>query len=785
MALLFQYLLNEAASGTAITTVNDTGPHAQHLTVDYDTNQLTWGSGVAGNHLNFAAIETNAKVIGNVNSALATALSGKTTFSVIVKSNYANGGASYPFTPYILIANEDSSVWKFRVSFAGLSGNPVDASINGVDVPVGYVSNGFFIISFDTTQANIADRYKVYSYNGGDVIDVTPTLVDGDLPQNTAFPTIVTTDKLVLGNADSLNLSGQGTLNYIAAHDVAFTLSQADTILNNLAANDDTNPFSTPTLSWVFEPAIDQITSSGGRLQLTTSLAATVKVLQTSAGSSQPSSGAFDAISSIGTTSAYTVFQYNITGQDPETTFRYWVQITDGTTTLYDYADLTTLAISDTILSVNGGQPIREGQTAVVVIREAGATGTTETVWNGVTQANHTVISDTESRFDVVWPNLRYGFTGTIAIGGQSITSPALVPPTGSAYVTLGSGYSASTPGAITAFPDAVPGDQIGYQTQSGAVTIDDLGRPTFTSAFNGNLVCWIIDSADGTRSANATIPYVPPADNIPDQFDLGANATNQEPGTYVVRSFTVLGVDSGVNVTFTATGSAQVSNDNSTWGSSTTQQLNGTVYVRIQTPALNQPSVAGGVSSSGVSDSFSVGVRAPSVPTITSQPTSQSVTSGAIATFTITATNAVSYQWRRNGVNISGANSTTYSRVTNDSDIGTSSISCVVTSSEGGTVTSNTVNLVVIAAATRITIPTGVVTARGVPLAGTTITANIYSVVSGKCGGLVYSTPITLSESGPTYIDNNQNGSIGTQRFLGIPSTIDNSEALFLVTVT
>jgi sugar lactone lactonase YvrE len=50
-----------------------------------------------------------------------------------------------------------------------------------------------------------------------------------------------------------------------------------------------------------------------------------------------------------------------------------------------------------------------------------------------------------------------------------------------------------------------------------------------------------------------------------------------------------------------------------------------------------------------------------PAAPTITTQPTNQTVNSGATATFSVAASNATSYQWERNGTSISGATGTSY----------------------------------------------------------------------------------------------------------------------------
>ena len=64
-----------------------------------------------------------------------------------------------------------------------------------------------------------------------------------------------------------------------------------------------------------------------------------------------------------------------------------------------------------------------------------------------------------------------------------------------------------------------------------------------------------------------------------------------------------------------------------------------------------------------------------PTAPSITTQPSNQSVTSGQTATFTVMAsgTAPLSYQWQKAGVNISGATSSTYTTpATTSADDGT-----------------------------------------------------------------------------------------------------------------
>jgi hypothetical protein len=84
--------------------------------------------------------------------------------------------------------------------------------------------------------------------------------------------------------------------------------------------------------------------------------------------------------------------------------------------------------------------------------------------------------------------------------------------------------------------------------------------------------------------------------------------------------------------------------------------------------------------------------------PSIITQPVSQSVTAGQIANFSVaTAGSAVTYQWMKNGVTISGANSSNYSTpITTITD--NSAQFSVAVSNASGTVTSNAALLTVAA---------------------------------------------------------------------------------------
>src|SRR5262249_30965202 len=95
--------------------------------------------------------------------------------------------------------------------------------------------------------------------------------------------------------------------------------------------------------------------------------------------------------------------------------------------------------------------------------------------------------------------------------------------------------------------------------------------------------------------------------------------------------------------------------------------------------------------------------------PTITTQPARlTAVTAGQTATFTVVAngTAPLSYQWQRNGTNISDAAAANYTAPATTTADNSSTYDVVVSNSKGS-VTSNSATLTVLAAGVAPTIPT------------------------------------------------------------------------------
>ena len=88
--------------------------------------------------------------------------------------------------------------------------------------------------------------------------------------------------------------------------------------------------------------------------------------------------------------------------------------------------------------------------------------------------------------------------------------------------------------------------------------------------------------------------------------------------------------------------------------------------------------------------------------PTITTQPAAQAVAPGQTASFSVVATGTepLAYQWQKNGTNIDGATTNTYTTpATSIADIGAALVYSVVVTNSAGTVTSNNASLAVLEA--------------------------------------------------------------------------------------
>jgi hypothetical protein len=124
----------------------------------------------------------------------------------------------------------------------------------------------------------------------------------------------------------------------------------------------------------------------------------------------------------------------------------------------------------------------------------------------------------------------------------------------------------------------------------------------------------------------------------------------------------------------------------------------------------------------------------APVAPTITTQPANQTVTAGQTATFSVVATGTapLSYQWQKNGANIAGATSSSYTTPTTTS-FDNGARFTVMVSNTVGSATSNAATLTVNAASVAPSITTQPINQS--VTAGQTATFNVVAIGTAPLG--------------------------------------------------
>jgi hypothetical protein len=269
------------------------------------------------------------------------------------------------------------------------------------------------------------------------------------------------------------------------------------------------------------------------------------------------------------------------------------------------------------------------------------------------------------------------------------------------------------------------------------------------SSTFDRSQLFYVLNPASGTNTISVT--WGGAVNGISAGSISLAGVAQSAPAAAAINSATS-GTTISANVSVATAGSWLVSVANSGAGNAVLTPGSGQTkrWGLGQTSSGGAGSTAAPASTGTVSTSWtassssqlalSVVVVAPSsggtvtAPSITSQPASQTVTAGSSATFTVTAsgTAPLSYQWRFNGSNISGATSASYT-VSNAQSANAGNYSVVVSNS-AGSVTSNNATLTVSTTATAPSITT--------QPASQTVTAGAsatFSVVASGTGPLSY----------------------------------------------
>jgi hypothetical protein len=309
---------------------------------------------------------------------------------------------------------------------------------------------------------------------------------------------------------------------------------------------------------------------------------------------------------------------------------------------------------------------------------------------SGATSSSYTTpattTSDSGSTFVVVVSNS----AGTATSNAATLTvNPAPVAPT----ITTQPLNQTVTAGQTATFSVVASGTApLSYQWQKNGANIagatsSSYTTPATTTSDSGSTFVAVVSNSAGSATSNAATLTVNPAPVAP---TITTQPSNQTVTAGQTATFTV-----------TATGTAPLSYQWQKNGAN----IAGATASNYTTPATNTSDsgstfvvVVSNSAGTATSNAATLTVNPPPVaPTITTQPVNQTVTAGQTAAFSVVAsgTAPLSYQWQKNGANIAGATSASYTTpATTTSDSG--STFRVVVSNSAGSATSNTATLTV-----------------------------------------------------------------------------------------
>jgi len=380
-----------------------------------------------------------------------------------------------------------------------------------------------------------------------------------------------------------------------------------------------------------------------------------------------------------------------ISGLAAGTTYYYQVQSTDsksnnGKSGGHKFATAS-VTISGTITPTQGGS-------AATVTLSGTASATTTTNSSGA----YTFTGLASGSYAVTPSNAGYSFTpanqnvSLTATNATAVNFSATATASAPAITTQPANQMVTT-GQTATFTVVASGTApLNYQWQKNGTNIagatsSNYTTPAATTADSGSAFRVVVTNSAGTVTSSAAT--------------LTVNAAAVAPT--ITKQPTNLTVTAGQTATFTvmATGTAPLSyqwQKNSANISGATSSSYTTPVTTASDSGSTYKVVVGNTAGTATSNAATLTVNAAAVaPAITTQPSSQTVTAGQTATFSVTATGTapLSYQWQKNGLNIAGATSSTYmTPVTTTADSG--STIDVVVSNSAGTATSDAATLTV-----------------------------------------------------------------------------------------
>ena len=322
---------------------------------------------------------------------------------------------------------------------------------------------------------------------------------------------------------------------------------------------------------------------------------------------------------------------------------------------------------------------------------------------NSVSYTISTTASTDAGSYSVIVSNSAGSATssGATLVVNQPVIAPAIT--TQPVALTVTAGQSASF--AVVASGTA----PLSYQWRRNGVNIPGATNSTYTIG--------------GTTTPNAG-SYSVVVSNVVGSVTSNAVALTLTVAPAITSQPAATTVTAGQAATFSvvASGTAPLSYQWRKEGVAISGATSATYAIGATTTASagNYSVVVSNVAGSATSNNAVLTVNA--APSITTQPSAVIVTAGQSASFTVVAngTPSPTYQWLKNGVNILGANSASYTiSATSSTDAGSYS---VVVSNAAGSVTSNVVALTLTVAPAITTQPVAVTVTAGQPASFTVV---------------------------------------------------------------
>ncbi len=341
-------------------------------------------------------------------------------------------------------------------------------------------------------------------------------------------------------------------------------------------------------------------------------------------------------------------------------------------------------------------QTIMAGQTATFTVTATG-TAPLSYQWNlngtaisGATSSTYTTPAETTSasgaQFTVVISNTGGNVTSSAAV---LTVNPAPVTPS----ITTQPSSRTITAGQTATFAVTATGTApLSYQWRQNGTAISGATSSTYTTpaettSASGTQFIVLVSNSAGSATSNVATLTVNPAPVAP-------SITTQPSSRTITAGQTA-------TFTVTATGTAPLSYQWRQNGTAISGATSSTYTTPAETTSANGAQFTVVVSNTVGNATSSAAVLtvnpAPVAPSITTQPSSQTITPGQTATFAVTATGTapLSYQWSLNGTAISGATSSTYTTPAETTSASGAQFTVVITN-VAGTVTSNIATLTV-----------------------------------------------------------------------------------------